>query len=206
MLLQPSSLSCTFKLSNTSGMQAAMSVSLLSRSRSQRFRHSQYVDYNGCKRPNPSWHPCMAGRLGPSCQLSYSFVEVDLETSENAVPSFTRVPDGAPDNRPKYMTLTRPIFRGENYFFQCMNIEVTASLRVGSFKWSAQLQICNPGRGRDARHIWFALRYWRGDDREGYFGDLGAWAERRDVEYFHIYLMCLKKVRGRFVKTNQSTG
>jgi len=33
--------------------------------------------------------------------------------------------------------------------------------------------------GKDARHFWFALREWRGDDPEGYIGSLGAWAERR---------------------------
>jgi hypothetical protein len=32
--------------------------------------------------------------------------------------------------------------------------------------------------GRDARRVWFALRDWRGDDLERYFGCLGAWAER----------------------------
>jgi hypothetical protein len=36
--------------------------------------------------------------------------------------------------------------------------------------------------GKDARHLWFTLREWRGDDPEGYFGDLGAWAERRMME------------------------
>ena len=36
--------------------------------------------------------------------------------------------------------------------------------------------------GKDARHLWFALRDWRGDDPEGYFGDLGTWAERRMEE------------------------
>ena len=36
--------------------------------------------------------------------------------------------------------------------------------------------------GKDARHLWFTLREWRGDDPEGYFGDLGAWAERRMKE------------------------
>lgn len=36
--------------------------------------------------------------------------------------------------------------------------------------------------GKDARHLWFALRDWRGDDPEGYFGDLGTWAERRMKE------------------------
>ncbi|KAJ3487605.1 hypothetical protein NLG97_g6378 [Lecanicillium saksenae] len=33
--------------------------------------------------------------------------------------------------------------------------------------------------GKDARHLWFALRDWRGQDPEGYFGSLGDWAEKR---------------------------
>ncbi|KAJ6557356.1 hypothetical protein DFH09DRAFT_543815 [Mycena vulgaris] len=33
--------------------------------------------------------------------------------------------------------------------------------------------------GKDARHIWFALKVWRGDELEEYFGLLGAWADRR---------------------------
>lgn len=33
--------------------------------------------------------------------------------------------------------------------------------------------------GTDARHLWFALQNWRGDDAEGFFEDLGQWAERR---------------------------
>jgi hypothetical protein len=35
---------------------------------------------------------------------------------------------------------------------------------------------------KDVRHLWFALREWRGDDPEGYFGDLEAWAEKRMKE------------------------
>lgn len=33
--------------------------------------------------------------------------------------------------------------------------------------------------GKDARHLWFALQEWRGEDPEGYFGALGTWAEAR---------------------------
>ncbi|KAF3911609.1 hypothetical protein AA313_de0200784 [Arthrobotrys entomopaga] len=33
--------------------------------------------------------------------------------------------------------------------------------------------------GKDARHIWFALRDWRGDNPEEYFGNLGMWADQR---------------------------
>ncbi|KAG6017606.1 hypothetical protein E4U43_000739 [Claviceps pusilla] len=36
--------------------------------------------------------------------------------------------------------------------------------------------------GKDARHLWFALRDWRGDDPEDYFGALGSWAEKRMSE------------------------
>lgn len=35
------------------------------------------------------------------------------------------------------------------------------------------------GLARTPRHLWFALRDWRGDDPEDYFGRLGAWAENR---------------------------
>lgn len=33
--------------------------------------------------------------------------------------------------------------------------------------------------GEDARYLWFALRDWRGDDPEDYFGALGALAEKK---------------------------
>ncbi|UKZ75285.1 hypothetical protein TrVFT333_002961 [Trichoderma virens FT-333] len=36
--------------------------------------------------------------------------------------------------------------------------------------------------GNDARHLWFALRGWKGDDPEDFFGDLGNWAEKRMKE------------------------
>jgi len=41
---------------------------------------------------------------------------------------------------------------------------------------ASQNILCNPGRHAI---FGFALREWRGDDPEGYFGDLGAWAKRR---------------------------
>ena len=33
--------------------------------------------------------------------------------------------------------------------------------------------------GKDAHHPWVALQGWRDEDPEIYFGDLGAWAERK---------------------------
>ncbi|KAJ7746567.1 hypothetical protein B0H16DRAFT_1375768 [Mycena metata] len=35
---------------------------------------------------------------------------------------------------------------------------------------------------KDARHVWFTLKAWRGNNPEGYFGDLGTWADRRYKE------------------------
>lgn len=36
--------------------------------------------------------------------------------------------------------------------------------------------------GKDVRHLWFALRDWRGGKSEEFFGELGAWAEERMKE------------------------
>ena len=33
--------------------------------------------------------------------------------------------------------------------------------------------------GKNARHLWFAWKRWRGDEPEEYVGELGAWTETR---------------------------
>ncbi|KAL8392575.1 hypothetical protein RB595_002677 [Gaeumannomyces hyphopodioides] len=87
-------------------------------------------------------------------------VAVDLVTDENAAPSITRVPsDAAPSDRVQYMEWTR------HYFQALFN-------QVPNYEGAIQA-------GKDARHLWFALREWRGEDPEGYFGSLGNWAEMR---------------------------
>ncbi|KAL8346133.1 hypothetical protein RB598_000167 [Gaeumannomyces tritici] len=87
-------------------------------------------------------------------------VAVDLVTDENAAPSITRVPsDAAPSDRVQYMEWTRHYFQA--LFNQAPNYERAIQA------------------GKDARHLWFALREWRGEDPEGYFGNLGNWAEMR---------------------------
>ncbi|KAH8586024.1 3-hydroxybutyryl-CoA dehydratase [Bisporella sp. PMI_857] len=87
-------------------------------------------------------------------------VWVDLVTDEDAAPSFIRAPDGATSGEcAQYMVWARQYFMA--LFSQAPNYERAIQA------------------GKDARHLWFALREWRGDDPEGFFGDLGAWAERR---------------------------
>ena len=87
-------------------------------------------------------------------------VEVDLVTDEDASPSITRVSDDAtPDERLNYM----------NWATQYTNVLYA---KAPDYKTVIQA-------GRDARHLWFALRDWRGEDPEGYFGALGTWAETR---------------------------
>ncbi|KAE8440664.1 hypothetical protein EG329_006843 [Mollisiaceae sp. DMI_Dod_QoI] len=56
--------------------------------------------------------------------------------------------------------------------------DATTGGRAQYMTWAGQY--CKAGK--DARHLWFVLREWRGNDPEGYFGDLGAWAERRMKE------------------------
>ena len=90
-------------------------------------------------------------------------VVVDLVTDENANPSVTRTTDDeTPNDRAKYMMWSQQYFAA--LFDQARNYEYAIKA------------------GKDARHLWFALRQWRGDDPEEYFGDLGAWAERRMKE------------------------
>ena len=36
--------------------------------------------------------------------------------------------------------------------------------------------------GKDARHLWFSLKAWRGQEPEDFFSGLGAWADGRMVE------------------------
>lgn len=87
-------------------------------------------------------------------------VEVDLVTDMDAAPSITRVsPDATSDDRADYM----------EWATQYISILYE---KAPDYKTVIQA-------GRDARYLWFALRDWRGDDPEGYFGNLGAWAETR---------------------------
>jgi len=89
-------------------------------------------------------------------------VAVDLVTN-GIVPSIDRVPDDATsEERTQYMTWARQYFKA--LFDHASNYEPAIKA------------------GRDARYLWFALRDWRGDDPERYFGDLGAWAEKRMKE------------------------
>ncbi|KND87196.1 hypothetical protein TOPH_08181 [Tolypocladium ophioglossoides CBS 100239] len=87
-------------------------------------------------------------------------VAIDLVTDENAAPSISRLShDETTDDLAEYMMWARQYYRV--LFNQAPNYERAIQA------------------GKDARHIWFALRDWRGADPERYFGDLGAWAESR---------------------------
>ncbi|MCJ1343386.1 hypothetical protein MMC31_001579 [Peltigera leucophlebia] len=87
-------------------------------------------------------------------------VGVDLVTDPNAAPSLSLVPDYAtPDRRAEYMTWARQYFKA--LYIKAPNYERAIKA------------------GKDARHLWFALRAWRGQGPEKFFGDLGGWAERR---------------------------
>ncbi|KIH93666.1 hypothetical protein SPBR_04244 [Sporothrix brasiliensis 5110] len=90
-------------------------------------------------------------------------VFVDLAADETAGPSITRVPgDATPSDRARYMEWS------QQYFDALFH-------HAPDYKRAIQA-------GKDARHLWFALRDWRGDDPEKYFGDLGNWAEIRMKE------------------------
>lgn len=90
-------------------------------------------------------------------------VEIDLMAGEDAGPSLTRVSSSSePSTRVQYMEYSKQYF--EALFSHAPD-----------YKRAIQA-------GKDARHLWFALRDWRGADPENYFGDLGSWAELRMKE------------------------
>ncbi|KAH0580235.1 hypothetical protein H2248_001753 [Termitomyces sp. 'cryptogamus'] len=90
-------------------------------------------------------------------------VGIHLVTDENAFPSFTRYEkDASPEERAEYMTWS------ERYF-------------EALYKFAPEYQHVIRA-GKDARHLWFALRSWKGDDAEDFFGKLGDWAEKRMKE------------------------
>ncbi|KAG5721006.1 hypothetical protein E4T56_gene9342 [Termitomyces sp. T112] len=84
-------------------------------------------------------------------------VGIHLVTDENAFPSFTRYEkDASPEERAEYMTWS------ERYF-------------EALYKFAPEYQHVIRA-GKDARHLWFALRSWKGDDAEDFFGKLGRWS------------------------------
>lgn len=56
------------------------------------------------------------------------------------------------------------------------------SRRVQNIKVHAPYLAESIKAGKDARHLWFALKRWGGEDPERFFGELGSWAEARMKE------------------------
>ncbi|KAJ6779913.1 hypothetical protein PWT90_07828 [Aphanocladium album] len=90
-------------------------------------------------------------------------VFVDLVADGNAKPSITRVPSDA-----STCDVAENTEHAKHYFKALYDHapDYEAAIRAG----------------KDARHVWFALRDWRGQDPEAYFGKLGSWAETRIKE------------------------
>ncbi|KAG6846270.1 hypothetical protein H0H93_014940 [Arthromyces matolae] len=87
-------------------------------------------------------------------------VAVDLRLDENAGVLITRANDDAtPEELDEYASWGRQYYKA--LFDDVPGYE--HAIRAG----------------KDARHLWFALQAWRGEDPEGYFGKLGVWAEGR---------------------------
>ncbi|UPL03666.1 hypothetical protein LCI18_014600 [Fusarium solani-melongenae] len=88
---------------------------------------------------------------------------VDLIVDEDGKPTIKRVwEEATPDQRNEFMN------HAKNY------IKVLYQ-HAPDFERAIKA-------GKDARYLWFKLKDWRGDDPEKFFGELGAWAERRMAE------------------------
>ncbi|KAI0893250.1 hypothetical protein F4806DRAFT_476349 [Annulohypoxylon nitens] len=92
-------------------------------------------------------------------------VTVDLFVNRDAEPSVTRLPvEVTIEDLDEMATWSRE-------YFQALY------LTAPNYRHAIEAS-------KDARYLWFALRDWRGDDPEDYFGSLGAWAERK-MERLH---------------------
>lgn len=113
-------------------------------------------------------------------------VFVSLVIDKNASPSIACLPDDAsPDDCAQYMKWSRKYFKVRPSFQH--HLYQLSKQRNNHFSVQVlfdQAPEFEPAiqAGKDARHLWFALRDWRGENPEGYFGDLGAWAESRMKE------------------------
>ena len=100
-------------------------------------------------------------------------MEVDMVTDEDAAPFFTWVSNATPTDSDleKYTIWAKQYFmvRPRSNFFSEVSNSLLLFNRAPDYKLA----------GKDARHIWFAPRDWRGEDPEGYFGRLGNWAVKR---------------------------
>ncbi|KAJ7126489.1 hypothetical protein C8R46DRAFT_59678 [Mycena filopes] len=90
---------------------------------------------------------------------------VDFEVNGDGLPVLSRLPDGA---APEYVAEYEAYAA---HYFKVLSV-TTLDERAPSYLPAIKA-------GKDARHLWFALKAWRGDDPEEYFGELGSWADRR---------------------------
>lgn len=109
---------------------------------------------------------------------------VDLDVDENGKPTITRVSENeTAENRNEYMN------HAKNYIEVCYSppsssppyLYVDTNALKVLYRHAPDFERVTKA-GKDARYLWFQLKRWRGDDPEEFFGQLGAWAERRMVE------------------------
>ncbi|KAJ7475227.1 hypothetical protein B0H11DRAFT_1918200 [Mycena galericulata] len=85
---------------------------------------------------------------------------VDLVMDADCVPAISRTWDGMKDE-------------------ECVEYRGYAEHYYRTLTEQAPHYIRAIKAGKDARHIWFALKSWRGEDPEQYFDQLGSWADIR---------------------------
>ncbi|KAJ7629364.1 hypothetical protein DFH06DRAFT_1056959 [Mycena polygramma] len=87
-------------------------------------------------------------------------IYVDLEVDGDGVPTISRMWEGITDEH------RRDCLQCAEYYFETLDKQAPQYMQAIK-------------AGKDARHVWFALKSWRGDDPEGYFGELSTWAEEK---------------------------
>ncbi|KAJ6512153.1 hypothetical protein C8R47DRAFT_963396 [Mycena vitilis] len=109
--------------------------------------------------PPTSLYDCETGHIVPAILSDPQVAtQVDLEIDSDGCPFLSRLMDN-----PTAEYLAE--YQGyANHYFEVLDEQAPGYLPAIK-------------TGKHARHLWFALKSWRGDDPEGYFGKLGSWAD-----------------------------
>jgi len=104
---------------------------------------------------------------------------VDLAADEDGKPSVIRIPKNTTQlDRDLYSTWSRryiEVCASGPWYWAYINREMTDSIKR-LYQKSPDLEE-GIKAGKLLRHLWFALRDWRGGDSEFFFGELGKWAD-----------------------------
>ena len=141
--------------------------------------HNMSIDFDEDNKPDvTSVYDWETGCIVPALlsDTTISIYPVDLGTDDNGKPTARRIPRDATGNYGRIDGLVEILPSGK-FCSKQVRWLLMWSLQALFTQAPDYEGLIQPGE--DARHLWFALRDWRGGNADVFFDDLGAWAESR---------------------------